>query len=1675
MWNSESSYPRESNFLNMPWTIEHQLEAYARDARHTERHEALYTSWKQLGRWLESLLDYTVASFPTYSQHNVSHCKTILHNIEAILGEEEIHRLSPTDCFGILIAVYLHDLGMSITAEDKRQIVSSDDFYYSIEELDNSQDVELREAAKILKKVDYSFPESGNPNTIRDNLKKLYNEKLDVFNALGLLLGEQQRSVHARKSADKFEKWVKEADQTQSGFAMTGIPLRIFLQLAGCAKMHGEAKFETLLEELLESDNGYASDVYHPRFIAVMLMLGDILDVDNNRFNPFTKMMAGDNFNSRSEVHYKKHQSIRALKITPKKICIQADCDQPEELRLLRREFDWLEGFLRECNYHWAEIAPESFRGCLPSLEFTRIRLQGKQIPNELVTSKFQISQRKAFRLLQGSNLYECRFAFLRELFQNAIDATKQQYWNDLIAIETHSSEDDLIKSNELLPLKRYPIHIDFKIKKRTRSVQRDISDVTFEDLQMDPKEFEKKYECGVLLQIQDNGIGISEKDIRSIIEVGTSHERNRAEISLMPEWLRPNGHFGIGLQSVFLVGDLFECITRTRREECYRIRFTSGSTGDGHIDVIPQDSWTEASRIPYGTCFSVFVGENYRESRTKNMKGWLGVDSYERDYQKLRLLRNSVELMRQLEYYIDEQIGEWIFPVILREFPLHKSLYDEGVSEKVLPKKMPSFKQVRTQTISIQDVQRASFERVALVEKNNDWSSWLFHHAYSDGLFASWNDATEGTGVYSMEIENGQIKIWSQKNQCCFCCSASRILRSGNAENEIPEENNKIRVFVKGLLITEIECPGNELLEYVDIKGDALQNGLQMSRDALTEGGKERLKSIIPELLKDFYSVLQCINRTTDQKVKDNRLQIISALEKEYAHIVKNNSRKLQNEDKVIKAFSAKLRALPTENYILWNLMHEGYLLAGREEDASGTGCLQTKENKFASKIEGQKGANSLFENDLIQYINSREYLRFETNDTVIEHQQRMLRVLHDEAAWLYEKSRDCATVFLTDFVKRVDNVLDLIVQPDGDVRDLRDMIKQRVSELQGYIWLYGMLFYYTNNSTRKGCADCVQERNGYCYWQFVNSKIAEILSYIEKNARLYEEGQNTQSAAEFSRRDTSFSSKMKEFRAAIYVPGVEEENMGTYVRFSVAEILQNEHHFAVFSTRQTSRDTWKHLLVRLSPFGNRFQSPYKDQRQTVFDVLNQKPTLPSECIDRWAFLDRWNRDTIERMRREQKNGQGNASGSNTLDLEIWGNTTVWWMVHHYPTLALGASADGNDRLNILGVRARESIFLDARMIALLLERAEEMAQNMQIVRMQTYTWDGFEALNLGDNISTDIALISRGVLADENKQHRMILGVPYLLPESARMPNDETRDLSCKLKDRDQTLPQLLELIRSSYGNLGQRDWGTAGQKAIVTECDLIKSFTPLFLQSDLYSEEDEKRIRTIQKLYKMVIPEEEWDHSLLTGDRIELFNLLAENFGDLKKKYEIEEDQYTSWRQIELPISRQAYFTVFLLRVFGLEKWLSQSESRPLTENEAKAMADEEVKTVLNEALSEEDFKDITMKLFPAIRYCAYYAETEYAELFIRDICAWWKDEIMHKDPGYGELVEYCLEHSSVSTEQELEQLYLAQVRRIVCAYVSGIEFNLNKRDEVMRMRQWVGQKAKNETGRNDRNED
>lgn len=647
-------------------TIEGQLEYYYKKERYTERNEILWHAWCQNKRWLSQLLATTMNAFPTFSKHDESHAQTVLHNIEMVLGEQRIWELSASDCFVLLHTVYIHDIGMVITHEDRRNIVRNKEFIKMVSSMEDETDPVFQRAIKALQKTEYDYSFEIDKE---EQLKKLYDDKLEVYYAVLHLISRFRRTEHGELSQERLTEWTQESEKLGSGFSMAGIPQRIFFWVAKCAGLHTDGCFAHIME-LPQEDNGYASDYLHPRYIAVLLQLGDILDMDNDRFHPLTKESV-NTMPELSERHYEKHQSIRKLYIKPDTISIEADCKSQEALRLVRKECDMLKDILKEAGYYWSQICPAGTSGSLPTIKSVKLRLEGRPIPEELVTTQFKISQQKAFAILEGANVYKEQFVFLREFLQNAIDASKIQYWQECTRTNGYYRKREELKNmppdalEEILSMDTFPIEVEMEIVKQDET--ENMLPIDTEDIRDLKEKKPESWTYGVKVRIKDFGTGIDKDSIQRIASVGDSRRKDRGIIEEMPEWLKPTAEFGIGLQSAFILTNIFKCRTYTRSNEKYEITFTTVKSNyyEGYINVQPVERFGSKDDA-YGTCFEVFVPYYKKIRHELYPSAWDGKDYFDEDYETLRPLRHSAELLAQMALYLDDLIGEQLFPVHL-------------------------------------------------------------------------------------------------------------------------------------------------------------------------------------------------------------------------------------------------------------------------------------------------------------------------------------------------------------------------------------------------------------------------------------------------------------------------------------------------------------------------------------------------------------------------------------------------------------------------------------------------------------------------------------------------------------------------------------------------------------------------------------------------------------------------------------------------------------------------------------------------------------------------------------------------------------------------------------------------------------------------------------------------
>lgn len=1625
-----------SNFPKMPWTIEQQLHAYATSPQRTERHEILWTSWLQDRRWLSQLLEYTLFSAPMYSCHNSSHCETVIHNIECLLGEDEIRRLSATDCFAILVAVYLHDIGMVALSSERQDAVKSDGFSRLVQQLKTSNDVNMRWAAETF---DELSTQAGKNNT--PTAPDAYGQcQYDIYRAVVLLLAEFQRRQHANSSADRVQQWIRDPAKLQTGLLMTGIPIRIFLQIAACARAHGESDFDTLLATLPKCDDGFTQDTYHPMFIAVLLSLGDILDLDNERFNPFTKDVVGDDlFPATSQTHYRKHQAIRALNISPKRIRIAADCSNTTELRLLCQDMDWLESFLKNCSYHWASIAPDNFCGCLPVVDLAQVSLNGASIPPELITTKFELSQKKAFRLLSGANLYSHSFPFLRELVQNAIDAVKLQYWTDYSASEFGTKEKlTLCEASRQQPLRKYPIHVDVAVKKRARNSNGELTDVVADDFKLPAGQLLRDYEFGVEVKVQDCGIGISQEDIQQISKVGSSHECREDEISHMPEWLRPTGHFGIGLQSLFLVDDHFTCTTRTRRGECYEMTFHSGDKAEGYINIIPIDS--KEGNIPYGTCFSVFVPERYKVSHDKDMTGWLGMDPYQEDYVQRRKLRRSIELMVQLEANLASLIGEPLFPIIPRERELDKSLGDViDLREKL-----------RERTGGPTDGHGLVWQTILAdthhLERNeqDELRCWLFQKQEEKLPVYQFGFLKDGSAYY-FDVEHGRLYGWSQHAECFFCCSARRILNSGAEEEGVQKDPRRVRLFVKGLFITDIPCPQNDLFDYIDIKNDWLQDHLQMNRDGLTTQGVQKLnEEIIPQIQRTFDLILEEINCVNLDIMANNRKNCLSVFDSVCRPILNQLSQqdgRFLDVSGFIKRFQKRMESIPATAFSMFS--------------------VRLLEDDKKCKVSLEYEAWTDFWRDvffgLIRDKTRKEYWKDGQPDT-------RAGVIGDLRAAFEKEAKlepDLSSELLGQLFSKLNETAEKARRRKTGTPDKAslDQFRKELAEVHQIVFLCALCFFYVAPCKSNGIGVCIKEPVP-CSWEHLNWEISRLLQH----------------ESDIVNRERELSPQfIKLWNQILFFPCIKEDQVGSvHQDTTITDVMLRGEHYAVFSSRSSHQGHWKHMLVHLSPC-SAAENVLHVAGTTVVELLRWRPEEDSQCRQRENLLEEWHKKIIGEIVNTYFSWSSTPAAS--PDSNLWESATTRWMVHNLPSLSMGSDTNGNNRINVLTFQAPSQLFFNTSMINLLTDRMRTTFEKHNAQRMRTTTWDGLARLNCKDNVTTNILRVDRGKVSEINQQYSMLMAFPSELSAAhIRLPNGKTlAELSVH------TTYDLIEQVKRVYTHVDTMDedlYGFTYAHDVLACAQSIANLLMLNLEGvrektlqaeSENAEESEKTpspdkteasakslISILQEKFKekQDQAEQAFNEELSDEDRAYAQNYrsrrgdiflnedlgrLADNlktlyFGELVDSNERGPDQMhgpavqTVWSKVDLPDNPGQYLNSLLVSLYEFEL----EEAGPWLESEGFSL----YKTT-------DELKDEIQKVFGATCYLFQYAGQQYQDEFLENVCRWWMDEVFAKDSGQEAFIAYSKAHLAAKLEQqELLNLYKEQIRMLLRAQISPL---------------------------------
>lgn len=527
---------------------------------------------KVINQWREDKAVYTSYTaitnfdFQHYSMHDKSHSVAILQNIEMILGQSRVEALCAGDLWLLLEAAYCHDIGMSVTYEKLCEIWESKEFQNFVREALDSELVDRRKAAVFYQKLNVLV----HNRTELEAASKIYdieefNEEFDDMldqakwpvvceRYIMMLYTEYVRKKHHVESRDFMARYGIRED--------CAIPHRLYNAVAQIAWLHGE-EFDKIFSEVYYDENGIGGKRMHPQFAAAMLRLGDLLDMDNNRFN--IRMMKHMGLvPAESTLHLKKHKAMTHLSYCEGVIQAEARSDEFEVCKTADQWFRWLDMEVKDIICCWNKIAPPELYGCRLNRCELNIYLKGKKFDAKKQT-KFLADPERVYKMLIGDNIYKSRLDFIREYLQNALDASKMGLWLS-IKKDTRLWEEfgaDTISPYDLPGdyYRKFGVEVEACIDWNAQEIE---------------------------ISFRDHGIGMEEKCVKVLSNIAgdswQKRENYAREISRMPKWLRPTSGFGIGVQSAFMISDKIVFVTRSEKDQVGRELCLEGGKRGGRV-----------------------------------------------------------------------------------------------------------------------------------------------------------------------------------------------------------------------------------------------------------------------------------------------------------------------------------------------------------------------------------------------------------------------------------------------------------------------------------------------------------------------------------------------------------------------------------------------------------------------------------------------------------------------------------------------------------------------------------------------------------------------------------------------------------------------------------------------------------------------------------------------------------------------------------------------------------------------------------------------------------------------------------------------------------------------------------------------------------------------------------
>lgn len=473
----------------------------------------------ELREAVENWLAYIPSTFPHYTRHTVGHSDEIILQLSKLLFKDEdptqiVIPLTAVEAYCLSAAAYLHDAGMVTSDQEKIAILGTRDWE--------------------------TWVSAGGGGARRwDEIQKLRNgnEPVDPITRHFLadlqtrfLIAEFIRRVHHFRAAEVI-------DQHSAALGRFAFDDPVLQQtIASICVAHGLRTYELEDQERFPDRRDVRGQLVNVRLMAILLRLGDLLDMSADRACPIL-LNAACPLPPNSYAHWTQYQRITHRLTAPDRIEIRAECLTQEEHRVLQ---DWCQWIVDEV-YSSRTLLFRSMRHHDYVLPFAQIEGPKKTIEIRPAPSAHYFPSKWTFELDPEAvfqrlifDVYETSSTFVRELIQNALDATRCQMYADLVNASLQPPEFPTDVNEEWRF--RYPITVSLKEVQAVNALSQEM-------------------EIHQVLTVSDIGIGMDKEVIeRYLLQVGRSFyttDQFRRTFRFVPI-----SRFGVGFLSVFAASD---------------------------------------------------------------------------------------------------------------------------------------------------------------------------------------------------------------------------------------------------------------------------------------------------------------------------------------------------------------------------------------------------------------------------------------------------------------------------------------------------------------------------------------------------------------------------------------------------------------------------------------------------------------------------------------------------------------------------------------------------------------------------------------------------------------------------------------------------------------------------------------------------------------------------------------------------------------------------------------------------------------------------------------------------------------------------------------------------------------------------------------------------------------